>query len=666
LLGTLWALSRGSICHAEDISTLEQDAFNAAVEAVEKSVVQIRTVGGLEQVDDQLLAQGPTTGLIVSGDGYIVSSAFNFAQRPTSILVRLPGGDQQPAEIVGRDTNRMLVLLKVESHKPLPAPEAAPLDEVRPGDWALALGRTYQADRVNVSVGIVSALARMHGRAVQTDANVSAANYGGPLVDIRGRVLGVLVPMAPQSGTGETSEVAGAEFYDSGIGFAVPLEHVLASLPRWIEEGDLKRGLLGVGMTSGNAHATPPTLTAVWPGSPAAKAGWREGDQIVSVDGRPVETQTQLRFQIVPRYAGDKLKVTLRRGAGDDAKEIETEVTLAAELEPYRHAFLGILPERDKPTETDDEEVQGVAIRAIWPESPAEKADLKAGDRITRLGDKTIRSASDAMAQLNAKNPNDKLDLIARRGDKELELTLELDELPTNILSSSELPHASDKDAEVSDAAEASATSIELRDLRLPEFPQRARYFRPEADNSSPGLLLWLSDGQKGADEALAAAWESVCRRDNVALVVAPPLDRGGWTADDLEYLAQLLPTAARRLHADPRRIVIAGEGKAGQMAYVMAVKARKWVRGVAVIDSPLPRTLELPPNSPNERLAVLSIHTENSPLATLIRQDLRKQLDAGYPATPVVRRTDSDGVNPLDAVTRGKTARWIDGLDRF
>ena len=70
-----------------------------------------------------------------------------------------------------------------------------------------------------MTVGIVSAAGRMFGKVIQTDADVSLANYGGPLVDIRGRVLGVIVPMAPQG----ASEVAGVEWYDSGIGFAVPL-----------------------------------------------------------------------------------------------------------------------------------------------------------------------------------------------------------------------------------------------------------------------------------------------------------------------------------------------------------------------------------------------------------------------------------------------------------
>ena len=76
-------------------------------------------------------------------------------------------------------------------------PEFVPVDEIRVGQWAIAVGRSFRADRPNISVGIVSALDRMFGKVIQTDADVSTANYGGPLVDIRGRVYGVVVPMAP-------------------------------------------------------------------------------------------------------------------------------------------------------------------------------------------------------------------------------------------------------------------------------------------------------------------------------------------------------------------------------------------------------------------------------------------------------------------------------------
>ncbi|MCA9260643.1 MAG: trypsin-like peptidase domain-containing protein, partial [Planctomycetales bacterium] len=263
---------------------VEQTALRSAVASVADSVVQINAIGGLDQSGSREIAAGPTSGLIVREDGYLVASAYGFAQRPSSVLVRLPDGSQAQAQVVGKDDSRMLMLLKVEHPKPLPTVEATPLEAVEPGMAAAAVGRVFRADRVNIAFGIVSQLGRMQNRAVQTDAACSAANYGGALVDLWGRVIGVVIPMSPQSSRGEIDELAGAEFYDSGIGFAVPLEHVKSILPRWIKEGDLHRGLLGIGMVDGNEQLLAAEITTVWPESPAAEAGLEAGDRIVAVD----------------------------------------------------------------------------------------------------------------------------------------------------------------------------------------------------------------------------------------------------------------------------------------------------------------------------------------------------------------------------------------------
>jgi serine protease Do len=674
-----------------DLDELEQQAIAAAVAAAEKSVVQIRTIGGMDQLEGQTLAQGPTTGLIISEDGLVVSSAFNFAQQPTSILVRLPDGKQRSARIVGRDDNRMLVLLQVETFDELPAAEAAPADAVRPGDWSIALGRSYNPEEVSVSVGVVSALNRMHGRAIQTDANVSATNYGGPLIDLEGRVLGILVPMAPQApGAGEANVTAGSEFYDSGIGFAVPLSHILSVVDRWVEEVDLERGLLGIGLKPGNPHATAPFVANVWPRSPAAVAGWKTGDRIVAVNGVKIDTQTALRFQTTPHYAGDKLAVTIRRGSGDAAKEIETEVTLADKLPAFLHPFLGVLPMRSatiadepqedagdaakpadpagdetKPSDEEakpDEKIEGLAIRAVWPGSPADKAGLRAGDRIIRLGEKKIGDLDAATAELNAKSPGDKLKVVAKREDEELEFDVELAELPENVLDAADLNAGDDKDAvDLSDLGDP-----KLQSLKLPEMSQTARYLQPPANGPAPGLLIWLGDGKPETAEALAADWQRTCVRDRLVLLMPEPADAGGWTNDDLEYLARLLQTAGSRWRIDPRRVVVAGEGKGGQLAYALALRGRKMIRGVAVVDSPLPRTLEVPDNNPNERLAVLSVQTQNTPLSLLIRKDLEKFDVAGYPVTQIVRRGEESRSATLDGATRAKIGRWIEGLDRL
>ncbi len=137
---------------AADVQQLEEMAMRAAVEAVAPAVVRIETFGGLQRVGRVLVGSGPTTGLIVSEDGFIVSSAFNFVQKPTSILVTLDNGTRAPATIVARDHSRMLVLLKVRTDEKLFVPPEVARDQVHVGQWALAVGRTLEGGDTSVSV----------------------------------------------------------------------------------------------------------------------------------------------------------------------------------------------------------------------------------------------------------------------------------------------------------------------------------------------------------------------------------------------------------------------------------------------------------------------------------------------------------------------------------
>ena len=114
-----------------------------------------------------------------------------------------------------------------------------------------------------VSIGIISALSRVWGKAIQTDAKISPINYGGPIIDIQGRVQGILIPASPR---GE-DETAGFEWYDSGIGFAIPMEDILAVLPRLKKGKDLHKGILGIAMKN------PQDIYGV----SKRIAGWRPG-----------------------------------------------------------------------------------------------------------------------------------------------------------------------------------------------------------------------------------------------------------------------------------------------------------------------------------------------------------------------------------------------------
>src|SRR5438477_7766010 len=131
----------------EDTEDLLQKAMKAAVARVAPSVVQIETSGGSDILGSGpgmfRKGAGPTTGLVVAQDGYIISSAFNFANKPSAIFVSLPGHKERyVAKAIATDTTRMLTLLKIEATG-LPVPEATPKKEIQVGRWSLALGRAW-------------------------------------------------------------------------------------------------------------------------------------------------------------------------------------------------------------------------------------------------------------------------------------------------------------------------------------------------------------------------------------------------------------------------------------------------------------------------------------------------------------------------------------------
>ena len=211
---------------------LAPKAFRAAAETVMPSVVTIETYGvaaptgrsggppsrGRQVAGISKPGEGPTTGLIISPDGFIVTSTYNFIRHQALITVVLQDGSQYLAKLLGRDDTRKLCLLKINAPTPLPVPRFVAGRDLHVGQWAISIGVGYGSEDPAISAGIVSATSRISDKAVQTDANTSPANYGGPLIDIQGRVIGICVPMSP---AGQSAE-AGVELYDSGIGLRCP------------------------------------------------------------------------------------------------------------------------------------------------------------------------------------------------------------------------------------------------------------------------------------------------------------------------------------------------------------------------------------------------------------------------------------------------------------
>ena len=252
-------------------------------------------------------AEGPTTGVIVSADGYVITSAWNFEGKPTVVTATTSDGRLHAARLLGIDRAAGLALIKLDGEGFRPATFLED-DAVRVGAWAFAVGRAVSRQATTVKYGIVSARNRIDGRALQTDAATNPSNYGGPLIDAEGRVYGIIVPLGAQG------EEANPNWYDSGIGFAVPVPDPRTLIERLKEQGtELFPAFLGVA-TDQDRTEPGALVTEVVPDTSAALLGLKKGDVILSVDGEAVTNAFSLRFEVGRRRAGDTIKLEVRRG----------------------------------------------------------------------------------------------------------------------------------------------------------------------------------------------------------------------------------------------------------------------------------------------------------------------------------------------------------------
>jgi serine protease Do len=631
---------------AQDVAELEEQAVRAAVARVEPSVVRIDTVGGLEQLDDVLLSEGPTTGLIVSPDGLIVSSTFNFLRQPSSILVTLPKGQRVPARIVARDHSRKLVLLQVSAPESLPVPEAAPTTEIVVGQSAIAVGRTFQRDKCNVSTGIISARHRIWGKAVQTDAKISPSNYGGPLIDLRGRVIGILAPLSP---TGE-HELSAADWYDGGIGFAVPLSDINRRLTRMSRGEDLHPGLLGVTLKPGDIYSAPAELIACHPKSPAYQAGLRVGDTIVAVEDSRIERQSQLRHALGPLYAGEQVSLEVLRGT----ERRRVAVELAKEIEPYEIPFLGILPVR---VPADGE--QGVAVRYVFPESAAALAGLRAADRIRKLAGEDVHDVAAVRERLAALEPNQKLDVTVIRGGTEQSFAVTLGSLPAALPAADAVPPA--ESSASPPQAPPAATAI-----TIPEEPNECSAYIPASYRAGlpHGLLVVLPAPGDFQVEQFLRTWSAAAERYQLIVVAPRARVANMWLPTETTVLRKVIDHILQHYSIDRDRVVVYGSGAGGAMAYLTGFRLRDVVRGVVAVDATIPLLLARPPdNDPIERLSIVVIAYADSKLQARVQRNVDLLREMKY---PVIRKELPTAKPDLDDQTRAEVLRWIDTLDKI
>jgi S1-C subfamily serine protease len=674
---------------ADDVNDLQEKAIKAAVKKVAPSVVMIETAGGTEIITSGGKGAkirkgiGPTSGIVVSEDGYIISSAFNFANKPSSILIAVAGHkERHVAKVIATDQTRMLTLLKIDSTEKLVVPAAAKKDDFKVGQTSIAVGRTLVGDveqAPSVSVGIISATDRIWGKAIQSDAKISPTNYGGPLVDLAGRIQGVIVPASPRA----EGDTAGLEWYDSGIGFAIPMEDVFAMLPRLKQGKDLKRGVLGVNMKSPDEFSVAPEIGSVLPGSPAEKAGIKAGDIVKKVDGKEVLNFAQMRHRLGAKYEGDTVSLTIARG---DKEETFNNIVMGSAASAEGQGFLGIVPMRD---DSD----AGVEIRYVYPKSPADGAKLKAGDRIMKIGRSpapgqpaqmiAVKDRDQLLSLLETSSPNVEVKLEVKQGEKTNTVTLKLgplpDEVPAELPEKASFGKAQGKPKEKPKEEKKEETKDEKKDdekkgpptglLKRTTAAQDHTFYLYVPDDYDPNisyaLLVWLHPVSKGKEkdvEAVTDIWDRYCK-DNHMIMVCPTTDaENGWEPGDTEFVLEAVKAATDGYTIDKRRIVAHGMGKGGQMAIYLGFHNRALIRGVATSGAAM--TGNPKERIANQPLAFFLVVGEKDPVRDAVKDTKAKLLENKF--SVIHHEMAEIGHEYLTVDLLKELVRWVDSLDRM
>ena len=342
------------------------------------------------------------SGVIISSDGYIITNN-HVVENARDIRVTLAGEKEYQAEIIGTDPRTDVALIKVDA-KNLPSITVANSDHLRVGDQVLAIGNPFGVGQT-VTMGIVSALGRTIGlidyeNLIQTDASINPGNSGGALVNVEGELVGM------------NSAILSRDGGSQGIGFAIPTNmafHIIEALKK---DGEVRRAYLGVlpqpvdqsvadyyGMESPRGVL----VATVNEDTPAANAGIKDGDIILSVDDKEIKNTSMLRNVISLSEVGHKAKVVILRNGKEKTLKVKLDalpgqnstpeaIPEVNEDETLDGVTVRELSERLRAMGEIPEDIQGVLVTGVDSGSNAARVGLAEGDIILKVDNQDVDS----------------------------------------------------------------------------------------------------------------------------------------------------------------------------------------------------------------------------------------------------------------------------------
>lgn len=357
--------------------------------------------GGRDAAPRQFRGLG--SGVIINAEkGYVITNN-HVIKDADKITIQLEDGREFKAKLVGADPQSDVALVQIENPKNLTALKFADSDKLRVGDFSVAIGNPFGLGQT-VTSGIISALGRSTGASddayqsyIQTDAAVNQGNSGGPLINLKGELIGINTAIISPSGG------------NAGIAFAIPSNMVNSLVQQIIDFGEVKRGMLGIKGGELNADLAKEFgidaqqgafISEVFPNSAADKAGLKAGDVITELNGQKLHSFSELRAKIATAGVGKDLELTYLR----DGKVEKAKVTLQSEIGGTT-VVTDVLPELKgaEYSNKDEKGVKGVAITNVEKGSAAEAKGLKKGDLIVGVNRHRIETTSDLRKVLGEK-----------------------------------------------------------------------------------------------------------------------------------------------------------------------------------------------------------------------------------------------------------------------
>ena len=358
------------------------------------------------------------SGFIIDNDGRILTNN-HVVENATEITVTLLDKRQFKAKIVGQDPATDVAVIQIKAPRDIPTLPLGDSDKIRVGDWAIAIGTPLGELQGTVTAGIISAKGRSalnivgggpdYQDFIQTDASINFGNSGGPLMNIRGEVVGINTAINPSG---------------QGIGFAIPINLAHRVAEQLVAHGKVVRGYMGVlpgeltpdlAESFGIDQNSGILINEVVDDSPASRAGFHRGDIVTSFDRHPIGDVTDFRLKVADTPVDDRVPVEVLR----DGKKMTLYVTLAdrdVQLasqpggdqpqggeSPGQIQLLGIqVREMTREDRSDYNNEQGVLIEDIDPDSQAAEKGLLPGDIIVEVNGQSVRTAADFEGAMKA------------------------------------------------------------------------------------------------------------------------------------------------------------------------------------------------------------------------------------------------------------------------